>query len=321
MDLQQIYYVLEVAKFNSFSRAASTLFVSQPSVSRRISALEKELNTKLFYRDTHSVYLTKSGIEFCDYAEAVVKSYEALLDHFDVDQRFSSRSIQIGVFPFYKFSPLRNLLNDYLSNNKNISINISVIDTIPAYELLLNDELDFAIVKDNVIDKMQTVKGLKFMELGRESAYVLTNRKNYDDKSIRRPEIDLHSHRFHIDSNDSPSFDHAKKALGQIGIVPVSSMHNTTDADLILDMVKSSDTDVLVTESIARYFRDDNYTVIKVDPELQISTYIVCRENFELRGDYLDFYNYITCEYSKHALDSCSAPRSLNKEKGYKEMQ
>ena len=56
MEIRQIYYVLEVAKQRSFSKAAEALFVSQPAISQQIHALEEELSVKLFKRDTQYLY-------------------------------------------------------------------------------------------------------------------------------------------------------------------------------------------------------------------------------------------------------------------------
>ena len=69
MEIRQLYYVLEVAKCNSFSKAANAQFITQPAISQQISALEEELQVKLFKRDTHSVVLTKEGEKFCAYAK------------------------------------------------------------------------------------------------------------------------------------------------------------------------------------------------------------------------------------------------------------
>lgn len=61
MNSLQIQYFLSVARTSSFSKAAQINYTSQPSVSRQIVALEKELGFTLFNRDTHSVVLTDSG--------------------------------------------------------------------------------------------------------------------------------------------------------------------------------------------------------------------------------------------------------------------
>lgn len=61
MELRQIRYVLEIAKYNSFSRAAEMLFISQPAISQQVRALEQELHTTLFQRDTRRRALLRRG--------------------------------------------------------------------------------------------------------------------------------------------------------------------------------------------------------------------------------------------------------------------
>lgn len=61
MDLSQIRYFLSVSDNLNFTRAAEELFVSQPTVSKQIALLEKELGIKLFTRSNQEVRLTFIG--------------------------------------------------------------------------------------------------------------------------------------------------------------------------------------------------------------------------------------------------------------------
>ena len=64
MQLHQMRYVLEAAKKKSFSAAAKSLYLSQPSLSQQILHLEKELGIALFERHSKSVSLTEAGEQF-----------------------------------------------------------------------------------------------------------------------------------------------------------------------------------------------------------------------------------------------------------------
>ena len=61
MDLPALIAFVEVARYQSFSLAADALFISQPAISKRISALEIELGATLFNRINRKVTLTEAG--------------------------------------------------------------------------------------------------------------------------------------------------------------------------------------------------------------------------------------------------------------------
>lgn len=61
MDINNLTAFIEVAKQQSFSKAAEILFLTQPAISKRITALEAELGTALFNRINRKVTLTEAG--------------------------------------------------------------------------------------------------------------------------------------------------------------------------------------------------------------------------------------------------------------------
>ena len=78
MELYQLRYVLEVAKEHSFSKAAESLYITQPTLSQQIKKLEESLGNRIFFRTTKNVSLTPFGVEFVTRAVKVMKNYEEL---------------------------------------------------------------------------------------------------------------------------------------------------------------------------------------------------------------------------------------------------
>lgn len=78
------YYILRsfvtVAKEGSLSRAAAKLFISQPSVSTHIKALEESLGVTLFQRSAKGMKLTLEGKILLDKADRAIKSMESLFE-------------------------------------------------------------------------------------------------------------------------------------------------------------------------------------------------------------------------------------------------
>ncbi len=63
MNLTQIEYFLEVAKSLNFTKAAKSLHVSQPALSKQIANLERDLEVLLFFRTNKAVSLTPAGAQ------------------------------------------------------------------------------------------------------------------------------------------------------------------------------------------------------------------------------------------------------------------
>ena len=61
MTIQQLQYVMEISRTGSVSKAAKTLFLSQPNLSNAIKNLENELGVNLFVRTLNGTELTAAG--------------------------------------------------------------------------------------------------------------------------------------------------------------------------------------------------------------------------------------------------------------------
>ena len=62
MDFRILRYFLNVAKEQSFTKAAERLHITQPTLSRQLAALEEELGVTLFARSGRNITLTEEGI-------------------------------------------------------------------------------------------------------------------------------------------------------------------------------------------------------------------------------------------------------------------
>ena len=78
MTLQQLKYVLEVARCGSINEASKNLFISQPSLSNTIKDLEKELQITIFNRTNKGIVISKEGTEFLGYASQIIEQTSLL---------------------------------------------------------------------------------------------------------------------------------------------------------------------------------------------------------------------------------------------------
>ena len=88
MDFKQLEAFVRTVELSSFSKAAESLFISQPSVSVYVNALETELGTKLLSRTAKDVSPTRDGRVFYEYAKNLLSLREEAV--FSMESRSSS---------------------------------------------------------------------------------------------------------------------------------------------------------------------------------------------------------------------------------------
>lgn len=76
MNILHMKYAVEVARLGSLNKAAETLFVAQPNISRSIKGLESELGIEIFNRSAKGMVLTPEGEEFINYAQHILKQID-----------------------------------------------------------------------------------------------------------------------------------------------------------------------------------------------------------------------------------------------------
>lgn len=98
MDSRQISCFLEAARCKSFTKAAKRLYISQPTFSRTISQLEKELDLQLFYRDSfHGISLTESGVIMAKAFEKTQADIDAAIERAQELERLREINLTLGL--------------------------------------------------------------------------------------------------------------------------------------------------------------------------------------------------------------------------------
>ncbi|MCI8455151.1 MAG: LysR family transcriptional regulator [Lachnospiraceae bacterium] len=128
MNFSQVQYVLAVARYRNFSKAAESLFLSQPALSQQIKKLEEELGFSLFTRMAQGVALTSEGKAFFDSACRVEEAWNQL-------QETAARGRRYG-------RPLRVSLGTRVYSNDLFEPIMSFFDRHPEFEVCFFTEPD-----------------------------------------------------------------------------------------------------------------------------------------------------------------------------------
>lgn len=96
MNLKQLEAFVEVAEGKSFSKAAKKLFLTQPTISAHISSLEKELDVRLFVRNTKDVNMSEHGQTLYRYARQIVDLEKKIDEAFGKGNETEKKCIAIA---------------------------------------------------------------------------------------------------------------------------------------------------------------------------------------------------------------------------------
>lgn len=146
VQFQQLRYLLEVVEAGSFTRAASTLHVAQPSVSSAIRALERELGAPLLHRSRGAVTTTVAGETFLPWARHVLADCEA--GRAAVRELLGLRGgrVAIGATPSLATSVLPGVLGQFHRRYPEVGLTLHEAGSQDLVNRLEQAQLDLALV-------------------------------------------------------------------------------------------------------------------------------------------------------------------------------
>jgi DNA-binding transcriptional LysR family regulator len=144
MDLARLRVFQAVADEGSFSRAARTLFLSQPAVTQHIRALEAELGVPLFDRLGRRTTLTPAGESLAQHVPQIlgmVRAAEAAAREAGGE---ASRTLRLGVSETLATYVLPPLLRDLQRRRPDTELRLTVGDSAELLVALLNNDVELA---------------------------------------------------------------------------------------------------------------------------------------------------------------------------------
>lgn len=145
MDLNLYRIFLEVAKTGSISKAASSLFVSQPSISYSIKMLEEELKCKLFNRTAKGTELTIDGEKLLFYVEGAFNVINAGCKTVKDSENMISGEIRVGVPTHIGIFLLSKYIQKFIEKYPGIKFTIVNRATSEMVDMLEKRNLDFIV--------------------------------------------------------------------------------------------------------------------------------------------------------------------------------
>lgn len=149
VDLQSRNFeaFLMTAKTLHFAKAAELLYISASALSQRISALEFQLQSKLFKRNSSEVSITDTGLRLLRYCQEVKALQEEMLRDVGGNQKLGG-TVMLAAFSSVSRSFLMPALRDLQHQNSELDVHFCVAHLQDMHEMLTRGKVDFIVVQD-----------------------------------------------------------------------------------------------------------------------------------------------------------------------------
>lgn len=137
-------YILQVEKYNSFSKAAESLFISQPALSAIIHKEEQRLNTKLFDRQVKPIKVTRAGELYVEAAKKIKRIEDKLFKELAATDN-EIREVVVGSSAFFFVNFINQIIKEYNEKHPEISFKCMEYSTEEGLKMLQKREVDVVI--------------------------------------------------------------------------------------------------------------------------------------------------------------------------------
>ncbi len=180
MELRQIYTFIQVAQFQSFSKAAENLGYSQSAVTVQIRLLEQELNVRLFDRMGKQIMLTVQGQQFLACARRIAYEVNRTRSAMEEGEEFDN-PLRIGTIESVCTAKMPFIVRHFREYHPKVPIQITTSTPEELIRMMEHNELDLIYILDiprwndkwqkvmEVEEKMVFVSSPQFRLAGKEN--------------------------------------------------------------------------------------------------------------------------------------------------------
>lgn len=277
MEIRVLKYFLTVAKEGSITKAAKSLHLTQPTLSRQIQELEKELNQKLLVRSNHNIKLTNEGLILSKRAEEILDMVEKTQKELSSINKNISGEIYIGSGETEVIKYIAEIIKEINVEYPDISFNMHNGNLEDVTEKLDKGLIDFGIIMQpadsSKYNKISLPKKDSWGIVMRKDS-CLANKKSISLTDLEKVPLILSKKVFRkISANDEifQWFNDKKKNL------KVVMTHNLFYNAAI--MAEQGIGYLLTLNNLANTSKNSNLCFIPLEPEIETGWDVIWKKN------------------------------------------
>ena len=294
MTIIQLRYALAVERYQSFSKAAEQLYISQPALSLQIKTLEQELQKTLFLRTPQGVTLTPDGENFCREAAMLMQFWDRFHQKFlgsNGDKRLTH--LRIGVGPRSLSTGIFDQTMEFYHNQSALEVTFLNTDLNGnPLEFLLHNRVDF------VIDRLPPSPILQSMDLADFCIVELFQERQCALMSSSSPLVG-HSILTFDDLRGCSIVTGPKGSIDDLAMQKLSRDHDlasrnfyrTDSFSIMMELIRSGKGITIGPESLGGYA---HLTAIPMSPEKRVPLCLMCLQKDARNPHFLALREYLT---------------------------
>ncbi|PLT33429.1 LysR family transcriptional regulator [Bacillus sp. V5-8f] len=269
MDIKHLQYFIEVTKFNSFSRAAEHLYITQPTISKMIKNLETELGVSLFDRSGKKLVLTDAGRIILEQAKLIDKAFNNLENELDSLLGLKKGHIRIGLPPIFDARSFLKIVGSFHEKYPGITFEIIEHGSKKVEEYVGNNLLDLGVIV--LPTNNEVFNHFSFME--EDFNLILHPSHQFANRTEVNLE-DLADESFILFNKDFVLHDRIIDSCKRAGFDP-HIISETSQWSFITDMVAAKLGVSLLPESICHHLSDEVKSVRIKNPSISWNLAII----------------------------------------------
>lgn len=274
MDIRQLQYFCEVAKHSSFTKAASALHITQPSLSKAIKNLEEELGVPLFYRSPRKIALTDAGHAVLHNSKHVLEAFQGLTSELTDIMELKKGEIRIGIPPIIGAVFFSKLISQYISQFSYIDLKLTEVGTVKIKEGVNDGTLDIGLV----CHLPENNAGLDSMHVVTDPLKVVVSTKHRLANTNRISFADLREEAFILYTKDFSLHDLIVQECVKNGYYP-NIVCESSQKEFMIEMVDTNLGIALLPSKICTDIRGDSIISLSLENDLKLELGMIWKKD------------------------------------------
>lgn len=198
MELRELKYFIEVAKYKSITKASESLHISQPALSKVMKSLEEELGMPLIIRSNKTSELTDAGNIVLEYANKIIAQVNEMYTTLNDMTNLMRGEIHIGLPPIIGSLFFPEVMARFHQKYPNVKINITEYGAAKVVKSVEEGELEFGVAVLPIDEEQFNVYPIveEEMRLLVHHKHPLSIRKEVELKELKDEEFIFYNEEF-----------------------------------------------------------------------------------------------------------------------------